>query len=98
MAHVVTEPCFDCKYTNCVVVCPTDAFRDGERMLFIDPESCIDCDHCGAECPTHAIFWEDDVPEPWRYYIALNREMSAICPPIVDRKEPLAGKGETGEA
>jgi ferredoxin len=63
-------------------------------MLFIDPDECIDCDACKAECPVEAIFHEDEVPEAWRDFVALNREMSAACPPIFDRKEPLAWQGE----
>ncbi|MGP0062584.1 MAG: ferredoxin family protein [Isosphaeraceae bacterium] len=93
MAHVVTEPCFDCKYTDCVVVCPVDCFREGEKMLFIDPEECICCAACVPECPVEAIFDEDEVPEAWKAFVELNREMAAVCPPIVDRKEPLAEKG-----
>jgi ferredoxin len=90
MAYVVTEPCLGCKYTDCVVVCPCDCFREGERMLFIDPDECIDCDACKVECPVDAIFHEDEVPEAWVGFVALNREMAATCPPITDRKEPLA--------
>ena len=88
MAFVVTEPCFDCKYTDCVVVCPCDCFREGERMLFIAPDDCICCGACVPECPVEAIFDEDEVPEPWREFIDLNREMSAVLSPIVDRKPP----------
>lgn len=91
MAYVVTEPCFGCKYTDCVTACPVDCFREGESMLYIDPEECVDCHACVSECPVEAIFPEDDVPEPWREYIALNAEMSQICPPILDRKAPLQG-------
>ena len=69
MAYVVTEPCFGCKYTDCVVVCPCDCFREGEQMLFIDPDECIDCDACKAECPVEAIFHEDDVPEAWKEFV-----------------------------
>ena len=94
MTHVVCEPCRDCKYTDCVVVCPCDCFREGEQMLFIDPDECIDCDACKAECPVEAIFHEDEVPEAWKDFVALNREMAAACPPIFDRKEPLAQRGE----
>ena len=90
MAHVVTSACFDCKYTDCVVVCPTDSFREGDQMLYIDPEPCICCDQCIPECPVEAIFAEDDVPEDQREFIALNAEMSQICPPIVEKKQPLA--------
>ena len=91
MAYVVTAPCFGCKYTDCVVVCPVDCFREGEKMLYIDPIECIDCDACVSECPVEAIFHEDNVPAQWRSFIALNREMAAVCPPIVERKAPLAG-------
>src|ERR1700737_2544487 len=88
MAFVVTEPCFGCKYTDCAVVCPSDSFREGDKMLFIDPESCIDCDACVPECPVEAIFYEENVPEQWREYIALNAERGAKCPPIRERKDP----------
>ena len=44
MAYVVTAPCFGCKYTDCVVVCPAECFHEGEQMLYIDPEDCLDCD------------------------------------------------------
>ena len=90
MAYVVTEPCFGCKYTDCVVVCPCDCFREGERMLYIDSDECIDCDACKVECPVDAIFHEDEVPEAWEGFVAPNREMAATCPPITDREEPLA--------
>jgi len=91
MAMVVTEPCFNCKYTDCVVVCPVECFHEGESMLIIDPEVCIDCGACVPECPVAAIFYEGDVPEKWRDYIALNREMAPKCPQITQRKAPLAG-------
>ena len=89
MAFVVTSPCFGCKYTDCVVVCPTEAFREGEQMLFIDPEQCIDCGACTPECPVEAIFHEDDVPNDQQEFIQLNAEMARICPPITERREPL---------
>ena len=86
MTYVVTEPCFGCKYTDCVVVCPMDCFREGEQMLFIDPDTCIDCGACAPECPVEAIFLDADVPENMQGYIALNAEMARICPPIVERR------------
>ena len=92
MAHVVTAPCFGCKYTDCVVVCPTECFYEGEKMLYIHPDDCIDCGQCVAECPVEAIYQEDDVPAEWHEFIALNAEMAPRCPPIVHRKEPLAGR------
>ena len=89
MTYVVTAPCFNCKYTDCVVVCPCDCFREGERMLYIDPDECIDCDACRVECPVEAIFHEDNVPKQWHDFIVLNAEMAATCPPIVIKKPPL---------
>jgi len=89
MAYVVTQPCFGCKYTDCVVVCPCECFREGEQMLFIDPHECIDCDACVSECPVEAIYHEDNVPSEWKDFIALNAEMSKTCPPITERKTPL---------
>jgi ferredoxin len=61
-------------------------------MLFIDPDACTDCEACAHECPVGAIFHEDNVPEPWREFIALNAEMAAQCPPITEHKQPLANR------
>ena len=80
MTYVVTQPCVGCKYTDCVVVCPMDSFREGEKMLYIDPTACIDCDACVPECPVEAIFYEENVPAEWREFIALNAEMAAAVP------------------
>ena len=90
MAYVVTAPCFGCKYTDCVVVCPTECFHEGDQMLYIDPDQCIDCDACRPECPVEAIFQEADVPEEWNAFIQLNAEMAAQTPPLMEPKTPLA--------
>ena len=76
MAYVVTEPCINCKYTNCATVCPVDAFREGPNFLTIDPLECIDCDACVAECPVEAIYPDDEVPLEWEDYIDLNDRLS----------------------
>ena len=89
MAYVVTQPCYDCKYTDCVVVCPSECFHEGDHMLYIDPDECIDCDACRPECPVEAIFFEGDVPGDQREFIALNAEMSRVCPSITEKKPPL---------
>lgn len=90
MTYVVTENCIRCKYTDCVDVCPVDCFREGPNFLVIDPEECIDCTLCVAECPAEAIFAEDDVPANQQDYIALNAELSLVWQPIVERKDPPA--------
>jgi ferredoxin len=93
MAHVVAEPCFGCKYTDCVIVCPVECFYEGERMVYIHPLECIDCEACVPECPVEAIFQEDNVPEAWKDYIELNKELAPTCPEITEKKTPLAGEG-----
>ena len=74
MTFVVTESCIKCKYTHCVDVCPTDAFREGPNFLAIEPDECIDCALCVPECPVDAIYPEEDVPEDQRHFIALNAD------------------------
>lgn len=90
MTHVVTESCIRCKYTDCVDVCPVDAFREGPNMLVIDPEECIDCALCVAECPVSAIFEESDVPTAQLKFIPLNAELSHEWPMITSRKKAPA--------
>ena len=87
MTYVVTESCIKCKYTDCVDVCPVDCFREGPNMLVIDPDECIDCTLCVAECPVEAIFAEDDVPVAQREFIALNAQLSKDWPAITEKKE-----------
>jgi ferredoxin len=87
MAHVVTEPCQGCKYTDCVLVCPVDCFREGEQMLYIHPDVCLDCEACVPECPVHAIYHESAVPVVWQRYIELNATMAQRCPTITQKKE-----------
>lgn len=89
MTYVVTESCIRCKYTDCVDVCPVDCFREGPNFLVIDPEECIDCTLCVAECPVEAIFAEDDVPQDQQHFIALNAELAKQWPVITEQKEPL---------
>jgi ferredoxin len=86
MTYVVTESCIRCKYTDCVDVCPVDCFREGPNFLVIDPDECIDCTLCVAECPVEAIFAEDDVPEAQQAFKALNAELSKVWKPIIERK------------
>ena len=88
MTYVVTESCIKCKYTDCVDVCPVDCFREGPNFLVIDPDECIDCTLCVAECPAEAIFAEDDVPAAQQSFIALNAELAKRWPAIIERKEP----------
>jgi ferredoxin len=89
MTHVVCQPCHGCKYTDCVVVCPVEAFYELEKLVVIHPEECIDCEACVPECPVEAIFHEDNVPEAWKEFIAFNAEQAPQAPHITDKKKPL---------
>jgi ferredoxin len=91
MTYVVTRYCDTCKYTDCVEVCPVEAFHEGPTMLYINPETCIDCDVCVAQCPVEAIYPEDQVPEKWKSYTALNAQESAKYPTISVKKDALPG-------
>lgn len=90
MAYVVTENCIKCKYTDCVDVCPVDCFHEGPNFLVIDPEECIDCTLCVAECPASAIFSDEDVPTEQSHFIELNAELAKTWPSITERQDPLA--------
>ena len=89
MTHVVTEDCIECRFTDCVDVCPVDCFREGPNFLVIDPDECIDCAVCIAECPVNAIYAEEDVPTDQQKFIPLNAELSKIWPAITKTKGAL---------
>jgi ferredoxin len=92
MTYVVTEPCIKCKYQDCVEVCPVDCFYEGENMLVIHPDECIDCGVCEPECPVEAIVpdTEPDV-EKWT---ELNREYADKWPNITKKGETPADADE----
>ena len=89
MTYVVTENCIKCKYTDCVDVCPVDCFREGPNFLAIDPDECIDCTLCVAECPVEAIYAEDDVPDSQLHFIDLYAELSKQWQPFIEKGDPL---------
>jgi ferredoxin len=89
MTHVVLDACIRCKYTDCVEVCPVDAFREGRNMLVIDPDDCIDCGLCIPECPVDAICTDEDVPADALRWTAINAELARLWPEITRRKRAL---------
>lgn len=86
MTFVVTESCIKCKYTDCVEVCPVDCFYEGENMLVINPEQCIDCGVCVPECPIDAI--QPDTIDNAPFWVDFNRTYSEKWPNIVLKKPP----------
>lgn len=75
MAYSITSPCVDVKDQSCVEVCPVDCIHHEEgkdRVLYIDPDECIDCGACEPVCPVEAIFENDAVPEHEQVWIEIN--------------------------
>ncbi len=98
MAFVVTENCINCKYTDCVDVCPVECFHEGPNFLVIDPDECIDCAMCVPECPIDAIFDEVDLPENQQKFIKINAELAQKWPVIDAAKEPSEDADEWVDA
>ena len=76
MTYIVTETCVDLKDKSCIEVCPVDCIHEAteDRMVYIDPDECIDCGACVDPCPVDAIFPEDEVPAQWRDFIKINAD------------------------
>ncbi len=72
MTYVIAQPCVDLLDKACVEECPVDCIYEGDRMLYIHPDECVDCGACEPVCPVEAIFYEDDVPEQWKDYYKAN--------------------------
>ena len=88
MTHVVTSACVDHKYQDCVAVCPVEAFKEMATYLVIDPDECIDCGACIAECPVEAIFADTDVPAEEEEWIERN-ETESVEAPIAEGDSPI---------
>jgi ferredoxin len=90
MTYIVAEPCVNCRYTDCALVCPVEAFHLDDDMLVINPETCIDCDACVPECPVEAVFSESALPAEWSNFTAINAERALSgLPTISARLDPL---------
>jgi ferredoxin len=94
MAHVVTSKCQNCKFTDCVEVCPVACFYEMDNQVVIHPEDCIDCTACVAECPVEAIYAEADVPAEFQPNVEFNgiearRIKDSGHDAIVKKKDPL---------
>ena len=98
MTFVVTEACIQCKYTDCVTVCPVDCFHEGPNFLVIDPVGCIDCAVCVPECPVSAIVADTDVPADQQHFIELNARLAEQWPVISQGIQPLPEAEQWAEA
>ena len=96
MTYVVVENCIKCKYMDCVEVCPVDCFYEGENMLVIHPDECIDCGVCEPECPAEAI--KPDTEAGLEKWLELNAEYSKTWANITVKKEAARRTPKTGTA
>ena len=92
MTYVVNESCIKCKLMDCVEVCPVDCFYEGENMLVIHPDECIDCGVCEPECPVDAI--KPDTEPGLEKWLSINTEYAKLWPNITLKKEPPADAKE----
>ena len=72
-----------------------ECFYEGEKILYIHPDECIDCEACVPECPVEAIFHEDNVPEEWKPFTQLNAEMATQWSIVSD--PALCAKTKVGD-
>ena len=74
LTYIIAEPCIDVKDKSCIEECPVDCIYEGARMLYIQPDECVDCGACEPVCPVEAIYYEDDVPSQWKEFSKVNTE------------------------
>ena len=88
MTYIVMDPCIKCKFMDCVEVCPVDCFYEGDNMLVIHPDECIDCGVCEPECPADAI--KPDTEPGLEKWLEVNAEYAKSWPNITQKKESPA--------
>jgi NAD-dependent dihydropyrimidine dehydrogenase PreA subunit len=89
MTFVVTEACVDTKDKSCIQVCPVDCLYEGERMMYINADQCINCGACEAVCPVSAIRFDDELDGDDEKFLAINEE-------FFEMGEPLKGGRKLG--
>ena len=97
MTFIVGQGCINCKHTDCVEVCPVDAFYEGPNFLVINPDECIDCALCEPECPVDAIFSEDELPDDEQEFLDLNAELAEVWPNITEKQDALPDAEDWGD-
>jgi ferredoxin len=97
MPFVVTGKCIKCRYTDCVEVCPVNCFYQGENMLVINPDECIDCGVCEPECPIEAIKSDEELTPAELPWAQVNAKFSALWPNITESRGPLPTAEEAAD-
>ncbi|MBR1225160.1 4Fe-4S binding protein [Bradyrhizobium sp. AUGA SZCCT0176] len=91
MPHIVTQNCDECRFTDCVTVCPVACFHGDERRVYIDPVACVDCGACIPACPVGAIVESNDLEDSQMSWIETNAVRAAETPVIRSKQTPLPG-------
>lgn len=97
MTFVVTSNCDGCRFTDCVAVCPVDCFHGDGSMLYIDPDTCIDCGACVPECPVEAIYDEGSLSGELEVWLSINAERARRLPVVNSRQAPLLSAEEAAQ-
>ncbi|MGA7964980.1 MAG: ferredoxin family protein, partial [Gammaproteobacteria bacterium] len=69
-----------------------DCFYEGENMLVIHPDECIDCGVCEPECPAEAIV--ADTQAGLEQWLKLNADYAQVWPNITIKHDPPADAKE----
>ena len=72
MTYVITQACVDVMDKTCIEECPVDCIYEGSRMLYINPDECVDCGACEPVCPQEAIFHHELIPQDLAAFVAVN--------------------------
>jgi ferredoxin len=91
MPHVVTENCTECRFTDCVTVCPVSCFHGDHDRVYIDPVACIDCGACVPLCPVSAISEDLNLTDDRLAWLAINADKAMALPVIRTKQTPLPG-------
>ena len=90
MTYIIALPCVDLLDKACIEECPVDCIYEGNRMLYIHPDECVDCGACEPVCPVEAIFSEEDIPQGQQQFKQLNAELAKKWPVISEMGEAPA--------
>nr|WP_271209182.1 ferredoxin [Rhodococcus wratislaviensis]GLK33651.1 putative ferredoxin FdxC [Rhodococcus wratislaviensis] len=91
MPYVVTAGCVDIMDKSCILECPVDCIYEGDRMMYIQPDECIDCGACELVCPQDAVLYAEDGPETSLFLAATDQVFSAVGSPRSAKKHGPLG-------
>ena len=74
LPYVIASACIDVKDGACLTACPVDCIYEGGRMMYIQPDECINCGLCLSVCPVMAIYTDDTLPKAETGFLAVNAQ------------------------